>query len=431
VKRETELYPYRRHRKNCQFFGPGGRVSPVNKCTCPFHVDGLHRDHRIRQSLGTRSLQLAQRGIAKLVQDLDAELDSQLETQNLGTSATPLVPNIRPARKTISEAIRLFLATHGEVDQHGKFRGDSEYNTYRKYRSTLRFLEAFCTEHRIVELGDDMGDALDGYRRTRNISAVTWKTERQALLTFFAYCIGRRWIARNPAKDLSAPRNVKPNEAKPYSLQEECLILSACDQIGGGKYNRSGARYEQLRARAMVMLLRNTALRISDVAALRKDAVSWDVESATSRVMVRTQKTGEPVYLPIPECLKMALDALPLPRNAAKDCPYYFWNGATSRRALVGIAERTLSAVFKKSGVADAHAHRYRHTLATRLLEQGATFEEIADILGNSPAVVRKHYAKWSKGRQKNIDRLMLEHQSASITSQVTKKSHEKSVAVN
>src|SRR5437870_4708056 len=56
---------------------------------------------------------------------------------------------------------------------------------------------------------------------------------------------------------------------------------------------------------------------------------------------------------------------------------------------VVGIAERTLGTVFKRSGVKNAHAHRFRHTLATRLLEQGATFEEVADILGNSPAVVR------------------------------------------
>ena len=61
----------------------------------------------------------------------------------------------------------------------------------------------------------------------------------------------------------------------------------------------------------------------------------------------------------------MTLDALPLPRNAEQDCPYYFWNRQTSRRPVVGIAERTLSAVFKKSGVKDAHAHRYRHTLAS------------------------------------------------------------------
>jgi predicted ArsR family transcriptional regulator len=41
--------------------------------------------------------------------------------------------------------------------------------------------------------------------------------------------------------------------------------------------------------------------------------------------------------------------------------------------------------------VKNAPAHRYRHTLAT---EQGATFEQVADILGNSPSVVRKHYGK-------------------------------------
>jgi hypothetical protein len=31
----------------------------------------------------------------------------------------------------------------------------------------------------------------------------------------------------------------------------------------------------------------------------------------------------------------------------------------------------------------------------------------VADILGNSPAIVLKHYAKWSQARQKRIDDLM------------------------
>ena len=104
----------------------------------------------------------------------------------------------------------------------------------------------------------------------------------------------------------------------------------------------------------------------------------------------------------------------------------------SSRRAVVGIAERTLAAVFKKSGVKDAHAHRYRHTLATRLLEQGASFEQVADILGNTPAVVRKHYGKWSKGRQNNIDRLMMAHfETMPATFPVTPQSHENLEAVN
>jgi integrase len=69
-----------------------------------------------------------------------------------------------------------------------------------------------------------------------------------------------------------------------------------------------------------------------------------------------------------------------------------------------------MSAVFKKSGVKNAGSHRFRHTLATRLLGRGASFEDIADILGNTPEIVRKHYAKWSKPRQDRIDRLMLDY---------------------
>ena len=181
----------------------------------------------------------------------------------------------------------------------------------------------------------------------------------------------------------------------------------------------------------MIMLLRQTALRVSDVCTLRKDALSWDPSKGMWRVLLRTQKTGDPVFLPIPGDLKLVLDGLPLPRNAAQDCPYYFWNGQISRRAVVGIAERTLSAVFKKSGVKDAHAYRYRHRLATRLLEGGATFVEVADILGNTPQVVQKHYAKWAPGRQANIDRLMMAHFQTAVTGPVTNLSHEKKGAVN
>jgi site-specific recombinase XerD len=130
--------------------------------------------------------------------------------------------------------------------------------------------------------------------------------------------------------------------------------------------------------------------------------------------------------------MKLALDAVPAPRNAPQHCPYYFWNSHTSRRAAVGIAERTLGSVFKKAGVKNAHAHRYCHTLATRLLEQGATFEQVADILVNTSDAVRKHYGKWANGRQDSIDRLMMAHfATASTTSSVTNQSHEKTESVN
>lgn len=81
-----------------------------------------------------------------------------------------------------------------------------------------------------------------------------------------------------------------------------------------------------------------------------------------------------------------------------------------------------MSAVFKKSGIPNAGTHRFRHTLATRLLSRGAAFEEIADILGNTPEIVRKHYAKWSKGRQDRIDDVMLGYVGALSDSETDEK---------
>jgi integrase len=65
-----------------------------------------------------------------------------------------------------------------------------------------------------------------------------------------------------------------------------------------------------------------------------------------------------------------------------------------------------LHSVFTRAGVEGAHAHRFRHTLATEVLARGGTEQDCADILGISPSVVRKRYAKWSQARQQRITKL-------------------------
>jgi len=264
----------------------------------------------------------------------------------------------------------------------------------------LNLLTEFCAGQKIDTVSDVTIEGLESFRAGREISPITSSKELQTFRQFFGFCFDRRWISENIAKRIKGPRNIKPNDIEPYTSGEVSRILAACDSFGRGAYERA-------RARGMILLLRYTALRIGDVAMLARDRVSWDAERERWRVFIRTEKTGAPVFLPIPNELKKALDELPNPRLAAAEPKYFFWNGTTSKRAAVGTAERTLSAVFKKSGVKDAHAHRFRHTLATELLGRGASFEDIADILGNSPAIVRKHYGKWSPARQSRIDSLM------------------------
>jgi integrase len=170
-------------------------------------------------------------------------------------------------------------------------------------------------------------------------------------------------------------------------------MIAACDFIGQ-------CSYERKRARAAILLLRYTGLRVSDVATLERKRIQ------NGQILLYTKKTGGTVFLPVPDELQRALDALPCPKGATAPPPYFFWNGLMSKRAHVRVIDRMLRSVFKRAGVERAHAHRFRHTLATEILARGGTAQDAADILGISPAVVLKHYAKWSQAREERITKL-------------------------
>lgn len=355
---------WRRHTASCPHRAKG---RDYLKCSCPLWADGYVDGKRVlRQSLQTRDIARARKKAVAL-EDPDGKIF-----------------------KPVNEAVTAFL-------EHCQSEG-LKFSTIRKYRNTLCHLQAFSETKRIDSVGELTADYLDAFRAGRSLKPVTASKELQLLRQFCGFCADRRWAEDNVATRIKSPRNIKPNDVEPFSLVEVSEIIKACDFFGR-------TPYERVRARGMVLLLRYTALRIGDVAMLARDRISKD--GNRWRIFLRTEKSGKPVFLPIPNDLKEALDGLPVPRGAGVDCRYFFWNGATSERSIKGIAERTLSAVFKASKVPHAHAHRFRHTLATELLGRGASFEDVADILGNSPEIVRKHYAKWSPARQARIDELM------------------------
>ena len=98
---------------------------------------------------------------------------------------------------------------------------------------------------------------------------------------------------------------------------------------------------------------------------------------------------------------------LPHPKAASMDCRLYFSGETASLRSLVKGAQRTLAAVFRRAKVPGAHPHRFRHTLASELLGKGASVEEVAGILADSPTTIRRHYAKWTPEFQARQDRVI------------------------
>ena len=369
---------WRRHLKSCPHRAKG---RTYQKCSCPIWFDGELGGQRVRKSLDTRDWARAGRKLGK-VEDPAYGLRECAQP-----GCTELVERGRCARhlRTVPVAIAAYHDAHQ----------DASTGTRISRKATLKQLEDFLNGRGIVTVDQVDLETLNAFRSARAISPRTWTKELGTVRHFFGFCFDNEWLLRSWAVKVQMPKNLKPADREPYQPLDVAKIIAACDQIGRGVY-------ERLRSRAMVLLLRYTALRISDVATLERDRVR------NGEIFVRTAKNGKPVRLPLQADLQAALDVLPLPRGATRpDCPYFFWSGHGGRQAVVRDARRTLDAVYAKSGVEGACSHRFRHTLATEILEMGGSFEEAADILGDTEAIIRKHYAKWSAGRQARISDLL------------------------
>jgi site-specific recombinase XerD len=294
-------------------------------------------------------------------------------------------PEQKPA-KPLAEAISAFLV-------HCEYLNE---NTLRKYRNRLeKQLLPFCLQAGISVVPEVTIETLDSFRATRTLALTTSRRELETLRQFFGFCCDREWMKDNPAKKIKPPRDARPQEVVPYTREELDKITEAAPKIGK-------CDYERRRARAMVLLLRYCALRISDIATLERSRIK------DGSILLYTRKTGGVVLLPIPTELETALKAVPVPHGVdPATSTHYFISGNGSARTAVSVIERCLRSVFKLSGVPDARPHRFRHTLATQILTNGGTMRDVADVLGITEDIAEQHYAKWDQGRQDRIRSLM------------------------
>jgi len=348
----------RRHTKTCPI--KGNRA--LNKCTCPLWAFGVVNGKRVRKALDTINIEIATRRAR--------QLEEEIETGKV--------------RKSVDECASAFLAAKQDIAPA----------SFRKYDRILRRFAEYARTAGVATLDRFSLEDLDGYRNSRPLCALSWAKELQLLRDYFKFAVRRKWCAENIAKDMSMPSNPKPKPREPYTSDEIANIFAAAESIGRGPY-------ERLRARAIVLLMHFYGLRISDVATLKRDRIE------NGQLFLHALKNGALIWLPLYDEVRDALEALPQPKGASGAVDYFFWTGNGSIDSLLRGVERTLTAVFRKSKVKGATAHRFRHTLCTRILVNGGTIEDAANVLGDSPAVIRKHYAKYCPEYQHRTISLM------------------------
>ena len=348
---------FRRHLRSCIDLR-GEKPRDYKKCACPIHVEGSLAGEKIRRALDLTSWEAASDLIARW-----------RESGEIGV--------VRPDIPTITDAVTKFLEDAESRHLH--------WETKRKYKALLqgRLLD-WCAKKGYRQLKQIDVDVLRQFRTSWDDGALYAIKNLERMRAFFRFCHQAGWMKANPALAVKPPK-ADSSPTLPFSAAEMKKILKACDQYGGDKD----------RMKAFILVMRYSGLRIGDTIALRRDSVHGN------KIRLRTAKTGTPVYVPIPDEVVEALKKLPETRE------YYFWSGNALRSA-VGNWSRYLARIFELADVSDAHSHRFRDTFSTSLLEKGVPVETVAMLLGNTPAIVLKHYSPWVLTRQASLEAAVL-----------------------
>jgi integrase/recombinase XerD len=341
---------FKRHTRRCPHTSRSER-----RCSCPIAVEGTLNGEFIRKSLGLRSWEAAQKKIREW------EVAGRVE-----------------AVVSVDEACEKFIAFCEAKHLAGA--------TIKKYRLLAKELKREFGPLPVRRLTvDDM----DTYRKSWGMSALSSRKKLERLRKFFKFCVEREWIHKNLALYLDQPKvSIKPT--LPFTAQEVEDIIWATE-VYRDDFTKCPRDYAR-RIKPLILVLRHTGLRISDAVSLEAERIN------EGKLFLYTQKTGVPVYIPLPESVVGALENVQHGR-------YFFWSGNGDLESATKAWQKTLKKLFEIAGVKGGHAHRFRDTFAVELLQKGVSIETVSVLLGHeSIKTTQRHYNPWIQSRQAALE---------------------------
>lgn len=362
---------YRRHNAECPF-----TKRTEMKCSCPIWGLGHVNGKRFRdQSLHTRMIGEANRQIERLMQD----------PSKINEPKTPVI--------SITKAVEKYLT-------HCRAENNNADSTMKSYSKTMQHFSEFLCLERIDTVDQITTQSIRDYLATR-IDCTTDKTRRKELehIRFFLwFCVSQEWINANPAAARGEGKKaikikVKPGGTfQPLDDEDIDLLLRAADTITNN--NPKWIDRARLRARAMILTLCHTGMRISDVASLRRDEVRQSGE-IRNHVMIKTKNL---LFTHLVANALEALMALPV------ESEYFFWSGPGESKlsTCTGTMRRTLYSLGKRTGI-KVHPHRFRETFALKVMDEAEDIRVLQQLLGHQRITSTEQYLHPSQRQRDHL----------------------------
>lgn len=194
--------------------------------------------------------------------------------------------------------------------------------------------------------------------------------------------------ALRPGLEAAAPQQRQWQHAalpNHLSAEEMTAVLATC----------SPRLPKGLRDRAVLLLLARLGLRAGEVTRLQLEDIDWH----GSQVFIRPGKTHQERCLPLSQEVGEALASYLAEGRPQSRSRCVFLNFRPPFRPFEGpsAVSRIARRALLRAGVAEQPmlgAHLFRHSAATTMVRQGATFKDVADVLGHRSLQTTGLYAK-------------------------------------
>ena len=240
--------------------------------------------------------------------------------------------------------------------------------------------------------------ALEGWYAslsTRGLSAATAARRRSAVRQFYRFCLGEGWRRDDPSRQLDAPRQGR-TLPKTLSTEEVSRLLTA-------SATRDGA--SGLRLVALVELAYASGMRVSELLALRLEAVQRD-----PAFLIVRGKGGKERLAPLNASARGAVTAWLVARNATKpdavpESPWLFPSTGSSGHLTPRRFAQMLDKAAIDAGIDPARVspHVLRHAFATHLLEGGADLRVVQTFLGHADIATTQIYTHVATDRLNQV----------------------------
>lgn len=211
-----------------------------------------------------------------------------------------------------------------------------------------------------------------------------------SLRSLFRYLVKSLVLSQNPMEEYEDTSLRSRNRTKipVFLTREEAIRLIDAVAAYGEKHNRHRLIWVEARDRAIIILLLNTGMRVSELINLNLN--SFQIDGDQARVIV-IGKGGKERVLKLNETAMYALrDYLAI--RPKSNIPTEHRDALFVNRNHTRISRKAVSEVIRKYAqeanlppkAASISPHKLRHTLATLLLSNGENLRVVQEILGHS-----------------------------------------------